>query len=165
MIGAKRAKKAQEPGAGFEPATLRLQGGSSTTELSRRFSESSERGGGARERSGAQGEGSADDGGGLLLDGHWEHWTGVCWSRMAVMTEERLITERITEPIQMGQEARLRNSGVPVWAIIGYLQAVANDVEATARAHEVTVEDVRAAMAYYRQHREALDARLMANTV
>ena len=85
---------------------------------------------------------------------------------MAVMhmKQERLISERIDEPASLGQhEARLRDTGIPVWALIDYLKAVDNDVEAVARAHEIPVEDVEAAVAYYQRHRAAIDARLTAN--
>jgi uncharacterized protein (DUF433 family) len=61
--------------------------------------------------------------------------------------------------------ARLRSSGVPVWALISYYKfAVHEDAEQTARDYELTREDVAAAIAYYHQHREAIDARIAANS-
>ena len=83
---------------------------------------------------------------------------------MTDMTDEHLIGERIKEPAQPGDhEARLRNTGIPVWALIDYLKAARNNLETVAAAHEVPVDDVRAAVAYYKRHRDSIDARLQAN--
>ena len=61
--------------------------------------------------------------------------------------------------------ARLKKSGVPVWALISYYQqAVHEDLEQTARDYELTPEDVRVALEYYERHRKAIDARITANS-
>lgn len=60
-------------------------------------------------------------------------------------------------------EARLVDSGVSVWAIIGYLPTVDGDIERAAEDYEIDPDAVRAALAWYRQHRGAIDARLAAN--
>jgi len=61
------------------------------------------------------------------------------------------------------EEATLAATGAAVWAIIGYWRdAVGGDEEQTAVDYEVPVEAIRAAVAYYRRHREAIDARLAA---
>lgn len=76
--------------------------------------------------------------------------------------EERLI-ERYIEPDPLGvriSDAQLRDSGVSVWAMIGYLRLVDGDVERTARDYDVPVEAVDAALAYYRLHRAAIEGRL-----
>src|SRR5258708_32970211 len=52
---------------------------------------------------------------------------------------------------------------VPVWALIGYLEAVENSVDRVAQDYDIPVEAVRAAMAYYRKNKEIIDARLGAN--
>ena len=59
-------------------------------------------------------------------------------------------------------DARLRDSGVPVWALISYYEA-ARDIDEVARDFEVPTEDVRAALAYYRSHKAAIDVRLAMN--
>lgn len=85
---------------------------------------------------------------------------------MVVSEQDRqLITHWIEpHPWKSGvAEARLRDSKIPVWAIIGYLQMVDGDVDRTARDYCIPGEAVEAALAYYRPHRAALDARLVAN--
>ena len=69
--------------------------------------------------------------------------------------------------------ARLVAEQIPVWAIIGHLQAVEGTTdlaavtdEAIARAaadYDVTIEAVHAALHYYHEHRGAIDALLAAN--
>jgi uncharacterized protein (DUF433 family) len=56
-------------------------------------------------------------------------------------------------------EVVLAESHVPVYALIGFLP-VAADLDQVADAYEVPGEAVEAALAYYRQHREAIDARI-----
>lgn len=60
-------------------------------------------------------------------------------------------------------EARLADSGVSVWAIIGYLPSVDGDIERAAQDYEIDPDAVRAAVAWYHQHKVAIDARLAAN--
>lgn len=56
--------------------------------------------------------------------------------------------------------ARLRPSGVPVWAIVGYDLDVANgDEVAVARAYDVSLDAVRAALKFYALHQAEIDAR------
>lgn len=76
-----------------------------------------------------------------------------------------LIARHIYEdPYRPGPaEARLTNSGVSVWAIIGYLPAVDSDIDRVAQDYEIESDAVRAAIAWYRLHRAAIDARLAAN--
>jgi uncharacterized protein (DUF433 family) len=69
--------------------------------------------------------------------------------------------------------ARLRAEQIPVWAIIGQLQAVAGASDSSdvtdetiaqvAADYDVTIEAVFAALHYYRKHRGAVDALLEAN--
>ena len=47
---------------------------------------------------------------------------------------------------------------------MGYLEAVENDVARVADDYEVPREAVEAALAYYRRHREVIDARIAANS-
>ena len=60
-------------------------------------------------------------------------------------------------------EARIARYGVPVWAVIGYLQAVGGDEECVARDYELPIEAVGAAIAYYRHHQKIIDARIDSN--
>jgi uncharacterized protein (DUF433 family) len=58
--------------------------------------------------------------------------------------------------------ARLVESAIPVWAIIGYLKVAEWSVPAAARAYDVSQDAVRAAVAYYALHPQAIDAKLEA---
>jgi uncharacterized protein (DUF433 family) len=60
-------------------------------------------------------------------------------------------------------EARLKRSGVSVWAIIGYWKANNGDVAGTAAEYAVPIEAVEAAVAYYERHKALIDNRLAAN--
>jgi uncharacterized protein (DUF433 family) len=52
---------------------------------------------------------------------------------------------------------------IHVWALIGHLEAVDNCVDRVAEDYDIPVEAVRAAVDYYRAHKEIIDARLAAN--
>lgn len=62
-------------------------------------------------------------------------------------------------------EARLKGSSVPVWAIIGYLEAASGDIAQVAADYDVPREAVEAALAYYRRHGFLIDARIAANAL
>jgi uncharacterized protein (DUF433 family) len=53
--------------------------------------------------------------------------------------------------------------GVPVWALVGYLDVVKGDIRRVAKDYDVPVEAVEAAMLYYAQHKTAIDERIAAN--
>ena len=81
------------------------------------------------------------------------------------MTEEALIV-RYIEPNPNRPhlaEAWLKESAVPVWAIIGALPAANGDLAAVAAAYDVPLAAVEAAMAFYRRHQCLIDARLAEN--
>jgi uncharacterized protein (DUF433 family) len=85
---------------------------------------------------------------------------------MGAQAEQALIDRHIAqdgadcEP----EGATLAATGAAVWAIVGYWRdAVGGDEEQVAADYAVPVEAVRATLAYYRRHREAIDARLAAN--
>lgn len=61
-------------------------------------------------------------------------------------------------------DARLVESGVPVWALVGYLPAVDGQAKQVAAAFALPEAVVAAALAYYARHKCAIDARLAANT-
>src|SRR2546425_908571 len=60
-------------------------------------------------------------------------------------------------------EARLRESLVPVWALVGHARGLNGDAERVAADYGVPVEAVQAALAYYKSYRAELDDRIRAN--
>jgi len=81
------------------------------------------------------------------------------------MTEDELI-ERYIEPNPhkpWASEAWLIDYGVPVWALIGYLNGVDGDVADAAKAYHVPKEAIEAAVAFYGRHQCVIDARLEEN--
>jgi uncharacterized protein (DUF433 family) len=82
------------------------------------------------------------------------------------MTDTELIACQIEEnPYKPGvADARLKDSGVAVWAFIGYLQAArGGDVTAAATDYQLSPAATQAALAYYRQHRKLVDAQVAVN--
>ena len=76
------------------------------------------------------------------------------------MDEQALIAKYIEpHPHRVGVAgARVKGRGVAVWAIVGTFLLTEGDdaVERVAHAYRVTPEAVQAALAYYRQHRDAI---------
>ena len=79
--------------------------------------------------------------------------------------DRKLIDQHIEQnPHRPGvSEARLVGYCVPVWAIIGYFEAVHGDEGRTAEDYDVPIEAVQAAVAYYKLHKTRIDARPAAN--
>lgn len=71
---------------------------------------------------------------------------------------ERYIDERPGETGSSG--ARLRDYGASVWALVAYYEATGGDAERVAVAYELPRNAVDAALAYYRQHKASIDARI-----
>jgi uncharacterized protein (DUF433 family) len=61
-------------------------------------------------------------------------------------------------------EVRLKDYGVAVWALVGYLQTPGSSIERVAADYDVPVAAVQAAYDYYQRHQELIDARIAANT-
>jgi uncharacterized protein (DUF433 family) len=83
-----------------------------------------------------------------------------------MMNDKECLIEQYIEqdPSRPGRyNARLKDYGVHVWALISYLQVVDWDVERTAHDYDVPREAVEAALAYYREHKDIIDARIEAN--
>lgn len=59
--------------------------------------------------------------------------------------------------------AWLPSYGYPVWILVDALHAADFDVARVARAYRIPDEAVQAVGAYYRRHRDAIDARGKAN--
>ena len=76
---------------------------------------------------------------------------------------DELVAQYIEEnPHRPGlDEARLKQYGVAVWALIGHLPAVDGDVSQVAENYQVPLEAVQAALAYYERHRPLIDARIV----
>lgn len=73
------------------------------------------------------------------------------------------------DPNRPGEDRwRLLRPDISVWAIIGHLpggnsQITSESLRQTADDYAISEEDVAVAIAYYREHREAIDARLKVN--
>lgn len=68
------------------------------------------------------------------------------------------------DPVKAGYAwYRLKERGVPVYAIIGNMTRAFDNAEDVADAFSVSREAVDAALAYNRQHQSAIDSRLAAN--
>jgi len=78
-------------------------------------------------------------------------------------TDDDLIDRHIElNPLRPGLDrAHLRDAGIEVWALVAYyLDAGGQDVDCVAKAYAVPRDAVEAALAYYRRHRDVIDARL-----
>ena len=64
---------------------------------------------------------------------------------------------------QARSEAILKDYGVHVWAIIGHMRMMSEDVTTTAQSYEVSEEAVEAAVAWYQRYDREIDDRLRAN--
>ena len=57
-------------------------------------------------------------------------------------------------------EAVLVQYGVSIWVLINYWESVDGDIMEVARVYDLPAEAVRAALAYYRQNKYLIDARI-----
>jgi len=81
--------------------------------------------------------------------------------------EEQTLIERWIDPNPRRRgagDARLKEYGVPIWALVGDLPVVDGDVAQLAAAFEVPLDAVQAALAYYRRHKREIDIRLAENS-
>ena len=68
------------------------------------------------------------------------------------------------DPVKQGHGwYRLKERGVPVYAIIGATSPSFDNLDDVADAFGVSRDAVSAAVAYYQRHQAAIDARLSAN--
>lgn len=75
-------------------------------------------------------------------------------------------TDPISHYVEEGPAgARLRESGVEIWALVAQLPAMGDDVARLAAAYGLPAEVVQAALAYYQRHTELIDAQITLNTV
>lgn len=80
------------------------------------------------------------------------------------MRDQDLIERYIDDRPYGKADARLRDYGVHVWAIIGQLRAAEGDLDEVAQDYCVPREAIEAALAYYRHNKEYIDARLLLNS-
>ena len=75
----------------------------------------------------------------------------------------------VPDPHRPGDDrARLAEHGIAVWAIVGYLQALGDSftpatIAKAADDYRIPVTAVTTALAYYDEHRAAIDTRLAIN--
>lgn len=86
---------------------------------------------------------------------------------MKLETEQELIERHVdleTDRYAGGRaDARLKESGVSVWAIVAFLSVYGNDVARVADHFSISETEVRAALAYYRRNKAYVDARIALN--
>lgn len=80
-----------------------------------------------------------------------------------IQTNEELIAHFIERnPRKPGlANARLRDYGVSVWALIATWKAAKGDTEQVARDYGIPLKAMQAALAYYRQHPAVIDDRMV----
>ena len=78
---------------------------------------------------------------------------------------DTLISDMIDDQADEGgpQAARLKESGLPVWAVVGHWKATGQDAASTANDFDVGGIEIEAALAYYARHSKDIDSRLAAN--
>jgi uncharacterized protein (DUF433 family) len=54
----------------------------------------------------------------------------------------------------------LREYGISVWALVAYVETVGHDLDRVAGDYDIPVEQVRAALAFYAEHADAIDTYL-----
>jgi uncharacterized protein (DUF433 family) len=83
---------------------------------------------------------------------------------MALQERQDLIDHWIeSNPSLSGpHEARLVEYGIPVWALIAHLRVV-DDPRRVATDYDLPTDAIDAVLAYYRQHRALIDARIALN--
>lgn len=88
-------------------------------------------------------------------------------SRQTNLSENHLIERYVdqeTDRYPSGRaDARLRDSGVSVWAIVAFLPVYDGDLSKVSEHFSVSREEVDAALAYYRRNRVCIDARIALN--
>ena len=76
--------------------------------------------------------------------------------------DQELVARYIeVDPFRGRANARVKDNGTHVWAVIGYLKGHDWDVSEVMRAYLLSPEMVEAAEAYYRLNREYIDAKLL----
>jgi uncharacterized protein (DUF433 family) len=81
------------------------------------------------------------------------------------VSPEALIADRITQNPNKPtpDEVVIAGTSTPVWAVIAHAHAVGGDLERVASDYDIPVASVVAAIVYYYQNRQLIEARLLAN--
>ncbi len=84
-----------------------------------------------------------------------------------MIRDDQLIARYIRKDPYLEDEAdvRLADSLIHVWAIVAQLRVDDWDVSQVAQDYEIPEIQVEAALAYYRRHKDALDAHLADHVV
>lgn len=79
----------------------------------------------------------------------------------------RLIRKHIELPPDdpVNSEARTREEGIPVWALVGYVEAVEGDLELVVQDYDIPRDRVKAALLFFFLHMDAISARIQENQV
>jgi uncharacterized protein (DUF433 family) len=60
---------------------------------------------------------------------------------------------------------QLRDSAISIWALVAYYDAVRHDLDQVAYDYNIPVEQVRAALAFYAEHADAIDTYLRSRQI
>jgi uncharacterized protein (DUF433 family) len=86
--------------------------------------------------------------------------------RQSRVDEQRLIEKHVDlnyDRYGGRADARLKASGVLVWAIVAVLALYDGDLDAVAHHFELSRDELEAALAYYRRNKRYVDARVLLN--
>jgi uncharacterized protein (DUF433 family) len=95
-----------------------------------------------------------------------EHSLDTGRSGATATQHDRELIARWIDPDPSGggpHEARLKKYGVSVWVMAAYWQDGTEDIDPVMHAYRLPREAAEAALAYYRQHRYSIDARIALN--
>lgn len=87
-------------------------------------------------------------------------------SRRVTSEEASALIERYIEhrtPQNSRADAVVRDTGVPVWALVGYLPAVEGNLNQVAQDYDLPLDAVIASIYYYSENKGAIDCRIEAN--
>jgi uncharacterized protein (DUF433 family) len=76
---------------------------------------------------------------------------------------DRYIDQEVDQYAGGRADTRLRDSGVSVWAIVTFMRVYHNDQDKVAAHFDLSVQEIEAALAYYRANKAYIDARITLN--
>jgi uncharacterized protein (DUF433 family) len=113
------------------------------------------------------------------LAGPRDAWRAIAEGKTNALLRQRTLPPVEADPHRPGPaRGRLVDEQIPVWAIVGQIRAISGvddlfaqkkvdrvfeTIVQVADDYDVSIEAILAAVAYYRMHREAVDALLQAN--
>lgn len=88
-------------------------------------------------------------------------------SRPNSVSDQRLIERYVDQEVDRHAggraEARLRDSGVSVWAVVAFLKVYGGDPDKVAEHFRLSRQEVEGALAYYRANKRFIDAYVTLN--